>query len=174
MDQEMQNATVARMFIEQTKASVAQEHRRILHSFSQLSEEDVWRRRAPSVNSIGTIVLHLCGNLRQWFLHGVGGQEDVRYRPGEFAEPEHISKAELLARFENIVREVQTILDGVTADDLLAERCIQGMATRILAAIYSTVNHLEGHSLQIAYVTHCYRGEDYMSFWTPENEAQGA
>src|SRR5271155_4313079 len=50
----------------------------------RLSEEQMWSRGADHENSIANLLLHLEGNLRQWFLHGVDGQPDVRRRDDEF------------------------------------------------------------------------------------------
>ena len=61
--------SIADTFIAETRVAIDQELRRIMHSLAQLSEEDIWWQPGPGVNSIGTIIRHLCGNLRQWFLH---------------------------------------------------------------------------------------------------------
>jgi len=43
-------------------------------SLSQLSDEQMWYRGADHENSIANLLLHLEGNMRQWFLHGIDGQ----------------------------------------------------------------------------------------------------
>ena len=50
----------------------------------KLSEEQMWCRGGDHENSIANLLLHLEGNLRQWFLHGIDGQPDVRVRDEEF------------------------------------------------------------------------------------------
>ena len=54
---------------------------KIKHCLDQLSDEQVWWRPKPSLNSVGNMILHLCGNLRQWIMCGVGGAADDRDRP---------------------------------------------------------------------------------------------
>jgi hypothetical protein len=49
---------------------------RINHCLGQLNDEQVWRRSKPSLNSIGNLILHLCGNVRQWIVAGLGGATD--------------------------------------------------------------------------------------------------
>jgi hypothetical protein len=68
---------------------------RIEHCLEQLNDEQVWVRSQPSLNSIGNLILHLCGNLRQWIVAGVGGSPDVRNRPAEFAERGPVPKEDL-------------------------------------------------------------------------------
>jgi hypothetical protein len=70
--------------------------KKIKHCLNQLSDEQVWWRQTPSQNSIANIILHLCGNVRQWVVSGIGGEPDIRDRPREFSERQIIPKAELL------------------------------------------------------------------------------
>jgi hypothetical protein len=68
-----------------------------------LNDEQLWWRSQPSLNCIGNLILHLCGNLRQWIVSGVGGAADLRDRPAEFAERGPIAKEELLNWLEGVV-----------------------------------------------------------------------
>jgi len=51
---------------------------KIKHCLGQLTDEQVWWRPQESMNSIGNLVLHLCGNVCQWIVAGIGGAPDVR------------------------------------------------------------------------------------------------
>lgn len=171
---QMREAALAATFVKAALEAVDQEHRRIVHSLGQLSEEDVWWRPGPGLNSVGVIIRHLCGNLRQWFLHGVGGEPDVRKRPAEFADMTQVSKAELLGAFGDLIARIHGVMDGVDAEKLLEVRRVQGDELDLVSAIFRTVTHLEGHGLQIAYVTHLRVGERYEPFWKPASVAEGA
>lgn len=165
---------VACAFMTATKAALDQEYRRITHCLEQLPQEDVWRGPSRDVNCVGNIVLHLLGNLRQWFLHGLGGADDVRNRSAEFAETEPIAKEELLGKSADLVECITALLDRVNGKRLLEPRRIQGFDTTVLAAIYGTITHLEGHALQISYITHMLVGARYEPFWKPLTHEQGA
>src|SRR5258708_39514752 len=56
---------------------------RIKHCLGQLTDEQVWWRPSESMNGIGNLILHLCGNVRQWIVAGVGGRPGGRPRPEE-------------------------------------------------------------------------------------------
>ena len=165
---------IGQAFIRETRQALAQEHRRIAHCLRQLDEAQVWQCPSPDVNAIGTIIVHLCGNLRQWFLHGIGGAEDVRNRPSEFAATATFPKQELLAALNELIEEIDALLQEVPVGILLEPRRIQGTETLGLSAIFSTIAHLEGHALQIAYVTHMLAGHRYEPFWKPANAEQGS
>ncbi len=169
----MEHNLLRRPFVRESHEAVDQELRRVGHCLGQLNDDEVWWQPAPEVNSIGTIICHLCGNLRQWFVHGIAGEPDVRDRQAEFAETGHVSKAELLDQLTSVIEQVHAVLDNVDGDVLLGERRIQGFDMTGLSAIYSTVTHLEGHALQIAYITHLRLGESYTPFWKPETKDQG-
>jgi hypothetical protein len=56
--------------------------RMVEYCLDQLSDEQIWQRDQQVLNSIGYLVLHLAGNLRQWIVAGMGGAPDVRDRQG--------------------------------------------------------------------------------------------
>jgi hypothetical protein len=66
---------------------------------ANLSDEQVWERHAAHENTIANLMLHLCGNIRQWIMHGVANQTDVRKRDAEFSTASGFTRAELLALF---------------------------------------------------------------------------
>ena len=49
---------------------------RIKHCFGQLTDEQVWGRSRPDMNSVANLLLHLTGNVRQWIVGGLGGAAD--------------------------------------------------------------------------------------------------
>lgn len=147
---------------------------RIKHCLGQLNDEQVWWRPRPSLNSIGNLVLHLCGNVRQWVLAGLGGAADVRNRPAEFKERGPMPKAELLRQLEAVVGEAKQVLDRLTATEMLRSRRIQGFDVSGLAAIFSTVPHFRGHTQEIVHMTRTLLGDAYRFAWTPATPEQGA
>lgn len=147
---------------------------RIKHCLGQLNDERVWRRSQPSLNSIGNLILHLCGNLRQWIVAGVGGAADRRDRPAEFAERGPIPKEELLHRLEAVVEEAKRVLAGVEARQLTEVRHIQGFDVTGLAAIFDSVPHFRGHTQEIVHMTRLQLGDVYQFAWAPTTPEQGA
>jgi hypothetical protein len=147
---------------------------RIKHCLGQLNDEQVWWRSEPTLNSIGNLIPHLCGNVRQWIVAGVGGAPDIRSRPAEFTERGPILKSELLRRFETIVEEAKRALSEVTAQQLVDVRRIQGFDVRGLAAIFDSVPHFRGHTQEIVQITRVQLGNGYQFAWTPATPEQGA
>ena len=161
-------------FLNETNRRIDTAHERIIHCLSQLKEEHIWNRPNPSVNSIGIILQHLCGNLRQWIISGIGGAKDVRNRPLEFKDDAKLSKAELLANFEGILSNCKDAIDDFDPNKILQVRRIQGFDETALLAIYGTITHLEFHAGQILYQTRLLLGEQYTLSWVPQTREQGA
>jgi hypothetical protein len=161
---------IAREFYDRSLEAFEQEHRRVNHNLAQLDDEQLWKRPEAHVNSVGNIIVHLCGNMRQWFLHGMAGEKDVRNRPMEFVAAEGMTKAQLQRDFNDLMERIEKLMETLDPGMLLKEVRITEFGTSGLGAIYRTINHLEGHSLQIAYITHMLTGERYVPFWKPADE----
>jgi hypothetical protein len=148
--------------------------RRITHCLNQLNDEQIWSRSRPSANSIGNLILHMCGNVKQWIVSGLGSAPDVRNRPTEFSERGPISKDELLGRLRAVVSEAKEVLARQTADQLLAIRRIQGGDVTGLTAIFDSVPHFRGHTQEIVHMTRLQLGDAYQFAWQPLTAEQGA
>jgi hypothetical protein len=147
---------------------------KIAHCLNQLTDAQLWWRPDESQNSIGNLILHLCGNLRQWVVSGLGGAPDVRDRPREFSERRSIPRAELLSRLDAVVAEAATILSGIGATQWLQVRRVQGFEVTGIAAIFDTVPHFRGHTQEIIFRTRLLLGDKYQFSWKPATPEQGA
>lgn len=118
-----------------------------------LPEDDVWWRPNAASNSVGNLLLHLAGNIRQWIVSGVGGGPDTRRRDEEFAAEGPISTDALLDDLRAAIDEVNDVLAALPPDELLAMRTIKGIEVSVLGAILHVVEHFAMHVGQIIYLT---------------------
>lgn len=147
---------------------------KIKHCLDQLSDEQVWWRPREKMNSIGNLLLHLTGNVRQWIIAGVGTSNDVRNRSAEFSEKGPIPKAELLQQLSQVVAEAKSVLTDATAVGMLQIRPIQGFEITGWEAIFDCLPHFKGHTQEIICLTRMQLGEAYQFHWQPETPEQGA
>jgi uncharacterized damage-inducible protein DinB len=75
-------------------------YERIYKCLTMIDEKDLWRTPGENIPTIGNMILHLCGNARQWILSGIGGRPDNRDRDQEFVIQTNIKKAELVFLLE--------------------------------------------------------------------------
>lgn len=118
-----------------------------------LSDEQVWWRPNEASNSIGNLVLHLNGNVRQWLVASFNKQDDRRDRPAEFAAKEGMSAAALLERLGATMDDAAAVLNRLTSAELTAPYEIQGYHVTGLDAVYQVVEHFGLHYGQIVYIT---------------------
>ena len=132
---------------------------RIERCLEKLSDRDVWWRANPQSNSIGNLLLHLNGNVRQWIVSGVGGATNERDRQREFDERGPIPASELLSRLKNTLAEADRVLAGITPAGLLEDRTIQGHDVTVMEAIYHVVEHFSMHTGQVILLTKMWTGD---------------
>ena len=132
---------------------------KIRTSVDLLDESQVWWRANARSNSVGILVLHLCGNLSQWVLSGLGGRPFARQRAVEFTTADGASRAELMTRLHDVVAGCRSVLAGLTEADLLAPRTIQKYETDGLRALLHVWEHMSYHTGQIVMLTKQLVGE---------------
>jgi hypothetical protein len=160
-------------FITDASKTLSGSFERIVHCLQQLSDAEVWWRPRPEMNAIGNLLLHLCGNVEQWILAPIENRTSDRNRPAEFAQRELIAKSELQARLSTTVALAAGAIRTLdAADQLLAARRVQGHNTTILAAIFHSVAHFEGHTQEIICMTRQIKGDAYQFLWTPRTPEQ--
>lgn len=125
-----------------------------------LSDEQIWWRPNASSNSIGNLMLHLNGNMRQWIIDAFNRQTDQRDRPAEFAAKGEITGAELIEKLGSTVQEALGVIARLSEADLVAPMEIQGYHVTGLAAVYQVIEHFGLHYGQIAYITKMLRDQD--------------
>lgn len=126
---------------------------KIERCLEKLNDEQIWWRANEESNSIGNLVLHLCGNARQWIISGVGSRPDTRVRDAEFQQREVITRAELLTLLRSTLAEIETVLGTLDTATLLERRQIQGHDVDLLEAIFHVTEHFSMHTGQIILLT---------------------
>jgi uncharacterized damage-inducible protein DinB len=125
---------------------------RLRKCLDQLDDTDLWYRPNYQTVGVGNLVLHLCGNVRQWICTGLGGQPDARNRESEFSEEGPIPKTELLARLEQTLADARAVIEATDPAKLLDLRRVQGFDESGLNILVHVVEHFSYHTGQITYI----------------------
>ena len=134
---------------------------RIAHCAGQLTEDQIWSRPRPDMNSIGNLMLHLAGNVRQLIVTGVGGAPDVRQRQAEFDDRGPIPGEELLERLFAVVKEAHQVIQTAGDDKLCAMIPVKRYDWNGIEAIVRSIAHFRGHAQEIIHMTRMILGEKY-------------
>jgi uncharacterized damage-inducible protein DinB len=148
----------ARAFLRTARFRLREDYRvKIAASIAELTDEQLWWRPNDASNSIGNLVLHVCGNARQWIVAGVGGAADTRDRRNEFAGRAPVPGRELLKLLERTLDDVDaTLVDlekelAATDGEVPLQRvCLpQGFSQTVFDAVFHVVEHFSYHTGQI-------------------------
>lgn len=146
--------SIRRAFIERSRSYLGAEYLpKIRRCVDAIAEEDLWWRPNPESNSIGNLLLHLAGNVRQWVICGVGGEPDRRERQAEFDAGSGLGRGDLVELLEGTLGEADRVLASVGPEVLPERRRIQGREVTVFDAIYHAVEHFGMHTGQIIYIT---------------------
>lgn len=131
----------------------------------RLNEEQMKHRGGEHENSVVNLLLHLEGNIRQWILHGIADQPDVRQRDDEFAlDVVFVSGTDALRRLNGTIEEARAVILEVPHARLGEVIDPQPTGTwrhaTVLEAIYKVVTHLDHHTGQIVLLTKQLVGAD--------------
>ena len=146
--------TIAEAFIAQASEFLLGDYLpKIERCLDELNDEQIWWRANEESNSIGNLILHLCGNVRQWIVCGLGSAPDNRNRDSEFEQRDVIAREELVSLLRSTLSDAQTTLQSLDPSTLLESRKIQGNDIDILEAIFHVTEHFSMHAGQIFLLT---------------------
>jgi uncharacterized damage-inducible protein DinB len=167
-------STIEAEFLKCSAEKLTQLCGRIESCLDRLTPEQIWTRGGENQNAIGNLVLHLSGNVRQWILHGVGGEPDHRVRDIEFSTCEPQSTEILKQRLHSTVDHAVVLLGSLSTQQLMERISIQAYdnVTK-LHAIFHVVEHFSGHTGQIIFLTKWLTGEDLGFYTHLKNKAHG-
>jgi uncharacterized damage-inducible protein DinB len=155
------DANMTTLFLESSRRRLLEQYwPRLRGCVQSLTDEQVWWRPNDACNSIGNLILHLNGNVRQWLVASFNRLRDTRNRPAEFNATGSIPASVLLDRLGATIAEAAQVLERLTENDLLAQYEIQGYKVTGLEAVYQVVDHFAMHYGQILYITKSLSGAD--------------
>jgi uncharacterized damage-inducible protein DinB len=157
----MTNLVLAKQMLAQTRHSLERHHfPRIERCLAMLTDQEIWWRPHATSNSIGNLVLHLAGNVRQWIIAGLGGAPDRRERDQEFRARGPIPRRPLQAQLRKTVKEACGVIGRLTVQDLQQVHLIQGFRVTGLEALQHVTEHFAYHTGQIILITKMKRRKD--------------
>jgi uncharacterized damage-inducible protein DinB len=116
-----------------------------------LSESAFWQKPIDPGNSFGHLVLHLTGNLNHFVGAQLGSSGYVRDREREFTETKLPTKAAALAGLDAAVATFRRVVEGLSAEALLAPHP-EARFGKVVQALIHLVAHFALHRGQISYI----------------------
>jgi len=155
------NCTVEELFLDHSVRKLGQMVDFVQACLTRLNDEQVWQRRGPHENAVGNLIVHLCGNVRQWIMHGAANEPDVRTRGAEFSADGGLTAKQLLELFASTMAQAKSVIAALPHERLLQKVDPQGRGpVSVLDAIYQVVGHVQQHVGQIVLLTKQMTGSD--------------
>lgn len=130
---------------------IGESQERILKCLDLLSEEEIWYRPNENSNSVGNLVLHLCGNVTQWLFTTMGEDLDQRQRQEEFDERGPIARVILKEKIRSLMYRADQILTNLDIEQLTRIYGVQGYKENGIAILIHITEHFSYHVGQITY-----------------------
>ncbi len=125
--------------------------RMVQKSLAFISEQELWQPPNESLNSIGNLILHLCGNMTQYIISSLGEIEDKRNRDSEFSASKIADKSEIIKLLEKTVTNSKSVILNANSNQLLKIRLVQGFELSGVGVVLHAVEHYSYHTGQIAF-----------------------
>ncbi len=153
-----------REFIDQSLSFINQCTVKIRSCLKELDEKDIWYSPNENLNSIGNLILHLSGNIREYIISSLGTEPDIRERDLEFSTRGGFTNAELIRKLEDTVENAKNIIAGISLENLLQVRIVQGFSYSGVGNIIHVTEHYSYHTGQIIFLTKLMKNRD-MGFY---------
>jgi uncharacterized damage-inducible protein DinB len=140
-------------FKEQSIYRIKENHQRIIACIDMLDESQIWLKPNSALNSMGNLVLHLCGNITQYIISTLGGAPDHRNRDAEFAAVGGKTKEELTSAFNTVIEQSILCIYNAGDADLSTIKKVQVYDLTGVGIIIHVTEHLSYHTGQIAFLT---------------------
>lgn len=114
-------------------------------------DESLWACPAGITNPIGTLGLHLAGNLRHFIGTEFGNTGYVRDRPHEF-EARGLSRQDVLDELADAVKDVEAVLPNVTGHQLARTLTVGGVEMPARRFLLHLCAHAALHVGQAGYL----------------------
>jgi uncharacterized damage-inducible protein DinB len=154
------NGEFIKEFISQAIHRIDENTPKLIACVRELEEADIWKRPNPHSNSVGNIILHLCGNIRQYAISSLGNRQDVRERDKEFSADRTYSATELLKNLTDTLDEAKDIIQNVSEKELLRKRKVQGYTHSGIGIVIHVTEHYSYHTGQIIFWTKLLKDKD--------------
>nr|WP_298998713.1 DinB family protein [uncultured Allomuricauda sp.] len=147
-------------FILQAGYRMDESLRMVKKCLDQLSDDLIWKKPNAVTNSIGNLIIHLCGNITQYGIASLQGLEDDRNRDLEFETVSGFTKNELLDKLKSTVEKAKQSFVDADSQELLRKRKVQGFEFSGIGNIVHVVEHFSYHTGQIALWTKLLNNKD--------------
>lgn len=129
-------------------------------AMAKVEEPLLWKLPTPKGMALGNQLLHICGNMRQYILCGLGDGPDHRKRSEEFTVQPQKGMGELMEELRTTVKEAIDTIEQSRTPQWVTSYSIQGFRLSGTEAVLHAIEHFAYHTGQIAFWIKLNTGKD--------------
>jgi hypothetical protein len=168
--------SLGRTFLDDVTFSFRKQKEWAEQGFSQLADDEFFRRPGPHSNSVALIVKHVAGNLKsRWtdFL-STDGDKPWRDRDDEFVIGPADTRDHLLAAWQDGWAVLFATIAGLGEADLARTVTIRREPHTALQALQRSLTHVAYHTGQVLYVARLVKDDGWRYVTIPPGQSQQA
>ncbi len=116
----------------------------------EFPEEMVWVRPRSGVSSLGNLICHVSGSLRDWLENGLAQGSWRRDRDSEFSREGGMDRQALIQHLADTRAHCDPILAAIDQDTWQQPRSFRGGSHTVRSIVLHQLDHLAYHSGQAA------------------------
>jgi len=151
-------------FVKQSINYIEANAPRIEACLKELDDNEIWQSPGAGCNSVGNLILHLCGNITQYVISALGNKEDNRERDKEFSEKGGYTGVMLFDKLSSTINKATAIIKELDENALTMNYSVQGFDLSGIGIIIHVTEHFSYHTGQVAFYTKQLREKD-MGFY---------
>lgn len=125
---------------------------RVDRAVRAVPEDKLWTRPFPFGNSLGTLVLHLTGNLNHYVGAKIAGTGYVRDRPREFSDPGGYPPDDILRAFHAAIAMVAATIASLDEVEFCRPMADDPPVRTTFGLLLTVTAHLNNHIGQMSYL----------------------
>ena len=125
------------------------QYRNIVNEFA---DDKLWQRPQPGMVSLGNLVCHIAGAMRDWFENGIGQGQWTRDRQFEFDRDGGMICQELLDHFNRERIHCDHFLRTISTENWHEERRFRNDTFTIYDMLLRQLEHVNYHAGQAAFL----------------------
>ena len=118
----------------------------------EFPDPKIWERPQVGLVSLGNLICHVAGSMRDWFENGLAQQSWTRDRQFEFDRTEGMSKSELRTHLDDTRAHCSPFLDSITSVNWNDSRVFRSKTYTVRDIILHQLDHISYHSGQAAFL----------------------
>lgn len=142
--------SIEREFVAQATFRMEENLRMVTTCLDCIPGDLIWKKPNVVSNSVGNLILHLCGNIAQYAIASLKGSSDQRDRDREFAAKSGFTKKELLDMLQKTVHGAIDTFKTIESGEFLRKRKVQGFELSGIGNMVHVVEHFSYYTGQIA------------------------